>query len=152
MTYEVSDEKRLKALKYLVHLVADVHQPLHAGYRDDKGGNAYQLQAFMRGSNLHALWDTGLIRNMDEDTGITVKRLVAKHVPRKPLSANIAAAAAEESCRIVGLDGFYPQRKVGMDYVGRFTPVVEQRLELAGSRLAVVLNTVLSNRGDKAAM
>jgi hypothetical protein len=50
------DEKRLTALKYLVHLVADVHQPLHAGYRDDKGGNLYQLQTFMRGSNLHARW------------------------------------------------------------------------------------------------
>lgn len=38
------------------HLVADVHQPLHAGYLDDKGGNKYQLQVFGRGSNLHALW------------------------------------------------------------------------------------------------
>lgn len=51
-------EEQLKALKYIVHLVADVHQPLHAGYADDKGGNTYQLQAFGRGTNLHALWDT----------------------------------------------------------------------------------------------
>ena len=36
-----ADEKRLTALKYLVHLVGDVHQPLHAGYQDDKGGNTY---------------------------------------------------------------------------------------------------------------
>jgi len=49
------EEKRLTALKYVVHLVADVHQPLHAGYGEDRGGNTYQLQAFMRGSNLHAL-------------------------------------------------------------------------------------------------
>jgi hypothetical protein len=41
-----ADEVRLRALKYLVHLVADVHQPLHAGYGEDRGGNSYQLQAF----------------------------------------------------------------------------------------------------------
>ena len=64
-------EKRLNALKYLVHLVGDVHQPLHAGYLDDKGGNTYQLQAFMRGSNLHAFWDSGLIKNLGEDVALT---------------------------------------------------------------------------------
>jgi hypothetical protein len=150
LIYEVDEERRLKALKYLVHLVADVHQPLHAGYLDDKGGNKYQLQAFMRGSNLHALWDSGLIRYMDEDTGTTVKRLLTKTGQGKPLSSKLAVAAAEESCRIVGMSGFYPQRKVGMDYVERFTPVMEQRLGLAGSRLAALLNAVLSAQGDKA--
>jgi len=49
------DEARLKALKHVVHFVADVHQPLHAGFADDAGGNTYQLQAFRRGTNLHAL-------------------------------------------------------------------------------------------------
>lgn len=57
------DLDRLKALKYLVHFVADVDQPLHAGFADDKGGNRYHLQAFGRGTNLHALRDSGLINN-----------------------------------------------------------------------------------------
>jgi hypothetical protein len=47
-----TDEKRLVALKYVVHLVADIHQPLHAGYADDRGGNKYQTQAFGRGTSL----------------------------------------------------------------------------------------------------
>lgn len=47
--------ERLKALKYLVHLVADVHQLLHAGKAEDKGGNLYQVHAFGRGTNLHAV-------------------------------------------------------------------------------------------------
>jgi hypothetical protein len=59
------EDKRLLALKYLVHLVGDLHQPLHAGYGDDRGGNSYQLQAFMRGSNLHSVWDTGLIKHLE---------------------------------------------------------------------------------------
>ena len=65
-----TDEVRLRALKYLVHLVADVHQPLHAGYGEDRGGNSYQLQAFMRGTNLHAFWDSGLIRALEQDTAV----------------------------------------------------------------------------------
>ena len=58
---DASSERRLKALKYVVHFVADVHQPLHAGFGDDRGGNRYQVQAYGRGTNLHALWDSGKI-------------------------------------------------------------------------------------------
>ncbi len=42
----VDDEKRLTALKYLVHFMGDIHQALHAGWGDDRGGNSYQLRAF----------------------------------------------------------------------------------------------------------
>jgi len=65
LAFATTDEERLAALKFLVHFVGDVHQPLHAGYLDDKGGNTYQLQAFMRGTNLHALWDTVIIRSFN---------------------------------------------------------------------------------------
>ena len=64
-----SDEARLSALKYVVHFVADVHQPLHAGFADDRGGNTYQLQAFGRGTNLHAVWDTALIQLIQQWPG-----------------------------------------------------------------------------------
>ena len=136
------DEKRLTALKYVVHFVADVHQPLHAGYLDDKGGNTYQLQAFMRGSNLHALWDTGLIKNLNEDTETLTVRL-----RKLPLAAHAndldASHAAQESCQIVGMPGFYPDRQVGTDYIEKFTPTMERRLSLAGVRLAKMLNQAL---------
>jgi nuclease S1 len=72
---DATDEKKLAGLKYLVHFVGDVHQPLHAGYLDDRGGNQYQLQAFMRGSNLHAVWDSGLIKNMNESVQAIAARL-----------------------------------------------------------------------------
>ena len=134
------DDVRLRALKYLVHFVGDVHQPLHAGYKDDKGGNTYQLQAFMRGSNLHAVWDSGLIKNLNEDADVLAKRL---HL--KTLSGRwMAAQAAEESCRIVGTSGFYPGRLVDARYITEFTPIMEQRLALAGSRLAQLLNGLLN--------
>ena len=130
-------DKRLMALKYVVHLVADIHQPLHAGYAEDRGGNTYQLQAFMRGSNLHALWDVGLIKNLDLSNDALTTRLQAKPVPTGAFNAT---SIAEESCRIVGTPGFYPDRKVDVPYIERFTPVMEQRLAEAGARLAAMLN------------
>jgi hypothetical protein len=133
------DEARLKALKYVVHFEADVHQPLHAGYLDDKGGNTYQFQAFGKGGNLHAFWDSGLIGNLNQDTDVLTTRLLAKRDAPDAADLNVVHAA-EESCRIVGTAGFYPERKVGQDYVQRYTPVMEQRLTVAGARLAGILN------------
>ena len=133
------DEQRLKALKYLVHFVGDVHQPLHAGYLDDKGGNTYQLQVFMRGSNLHAVWDSGLIKYLNEDAAVMASRLAKgpQTVTWTPVQA------AEESCQIVSTPGFYPGRLIDGEYISAFTPTMEERLRLAGKRLAALLNRFL---------
>ena len=136
------DETRLTALKYVVHFVGDVHQPLHAGYQDDKGGNTYQVQAFSRGSNLHSLWDSGLIKNLHEEPAALATRLLKTNASSVAVDTD-PSHAAQESCRIVGAADFYPDRKVGTEYVEKYTPVVEQRLTIAGQRLAAMLNRVL---------
>jgi hypothetical protein len=136
-----SDAKRLIALKYLVHFVADVHQPLHAGFQDDKGGNKYQLQAFLKGSNLHAVWDSGLIKNLNEEPQAMADRLL-KTLQGLPVTELNPVNAAQESCGIVSLKGFYPERLVTPEYVARYTPVLETRLATAGARLAGLLNAV----------
>jgi nuclease S1 len=135
------DEKRLTALKYVVHLIGDIHQPLHAGFGDDRGGNSYQLQAFMRGSNLHAVWDSGLIRNQGLENEAVVKSLLIRPlgISRSPFNA---ASIAMESCRIVAQPGFYPERFVTVDYVERYVPVMSFQLAQAGFRLAQVLNSL----------
>jgi hypothetical protein len=134
------DENRLLALKYVIHFVGDVHQPLHAGYGDDRGGNSYQLQAFMRGSNLHTVWDSGLIRNLNQDVDTLTARLETGAVTGVSFDA---VRVAEESCLIVDTPGFYPDRLVDMPYIENYTPVMEQRLTLAGARLATLLNQLL---------
>jgi len=132
-------ERRLKALKYVVHLVGDLHQPLHAGYQDDRGGNSYTLQAFMQARNLHALWDGGLVKNLNLDnTALTA--LVRQSTPQQEQSNLSLSQAAEESCRLVATPGFYPVRQVSERYVQQFTPVLLQRLAMAGARLAGLLN------------
>ncbi len=136
------DAQRLVALKFVVHLVADVHQPLHAGHADDRGGNRYQLQAFGSGTNLHALWDSGLLRERND----TAKALVHKlqSLPSSTLAHDLDLThAARESCSIVDKPGFYPPHILPDDYATRFSPLLDRQLELAAARLAGWLNRAL---------
>ena len=57
--------ERAVALKFVVHLVGDLHQPMHASPRDDKGGNEYQVNLGGDGSNLHRIWDGTIIKRRD---------------------------------------------------------------------------------------
>jgi len=135
------DAERLLALKYLVHLIADVHQPLHAAFGDDRGGNRYQLQAFGIGTNLHALWDGGLIENWPG--GLKALRVEVATRRLSPV-ASIPAEWAAESCRIVSTPDFYPvDRSIGSEYAKRWRRTVVDRLVLAGQRLAAILNASL---------
>ena len=57
-----SRQERVEALKFLVHFVGDVHQPLHVSYARDKGGHDIKVTFFENNTNLHSLWDSGMIR------------------------------------------------------------------------------------------
>ena len=72
---------RLKALRYLVHFVEDVHQPLHVGDNNDRGGNQLQLTFYEQGSNLHRVWDSGILSKMGRDEDRHVARITSKITP-----------------------------------------------------------------------
>jgi hypothetical protein len=136
------DRAKLTALKYLVHFVADIHQPLHAGYSDDKGGNKYQIRFMSKGTNLHALWDSGLIDQIGKDSDALATELMATQMPAEASNLDMVNAALE-SCQIIRGLGFYPpNRKLRFEYVDSYIPVVKTRLALAGGRLAGILNGV----------
>lgn len=136
------DEQRLIALKWVVHLVGDVHQPLHAGFKGDKGGNLYQVQAFGRGTNLHSLWDGVLIRN--RAGGLDALRAATTTIAVAPAATLQAGAWAVESCEIVVTPGFYPDGHfIDQAYVDRWDPVLVVRLKRAAQRLAATLNDAL---------
>ena len=61
-----SVEDRRFALRFLIHCVEDLHQPCHVGDNHDKGGNQTQVRFFDRGTNMHALWDTGMIERVSK--------------------------------------------------------------------------------------
>lgn len=139
-----SDAEQLKALKFLIHLVADVHQPLHAGHAEDRGGNLFQLQAHGRGTNLHAVWDSGLVANWQG--GLSALE-AAVRAGGQSTASGAPALWAEESCRLVEEPWFYPNaRLLDEAYSSRARVVVVDRLRLAADRLANLLNLRLQAR------
>ena len=61
-----SVEDRRFALRFLIHCIEDMHQPCHVGDNRDKGGNQTQVRFFDRGTNMHAVWDTGMIERVSK--------------------------------------------------------------------------------------
>lgn len=149
-------EARRNALKLLVHLVGDAHQPLHAGYQDDRGGNEFQLNYRGRGApegegtNLHRVWDYWLLRSAGLDNASYAGHLRGLPLPADP-AADSAAPAAQwslESCRLIGSASVYPtQRKITDDYLDQHRPLAETRLRQAGARLAALINSALDPAG-----
>ena len=140
-----SREQRQVALKQLVHFIGDIHQPLHAGLAEDRGGNTVQLRWLGTGSNLHQLWDSGLIASLEPDWQRYLRRLEPVALRLEPGSPQ-AADWAMQSCAIVASDGFYPDSgKPGLAYRDRWQGVLEQRLTLAGLRLAATLDRLLTD-------
>jgi hypothetical protein len=143
-----SDNARRQALKFVVHFVGDVHQPLHAGYRDDNGGNTYQVQFDVEVTKMHNVWDSKMLYTRDFDWRAYAQALdslvpITLPAPIAPLD-NPYAQWAEESCRITAGPGFYPaSHKIDQAYVRAELPVAERRLREAGRRLAGVLNLAL---------
>lgn len=136
--------QRAVALKFLVHFVADVHQPLHAGFGHDKGGNTFQVNIDGRGSNLHRVWDFELPARNGEDHAAQMRTLAAAPLP--PAGELEPPRWAEESCRVVLVEGFYPsRRRLAETYFERHLPQAQARMRLAASRLAALLEDALGS-------
>lgn len=136
-------EARIAGLKWVLHLVADVHQPLHAGRAEDRGGNDLQVRWDGDGTNLHALLDSGLLRQPGRRAVPFARDLMARlPAPDAGLvrwSRDAPARWAEDSCRNVG--AVYPaSARIDDDYARRTRALLESRLLLAGWRLAGLLN------------
>jgi hypothetical protein len=138
-----SPAERAQALAFVVHFVGDIHQPLHAGYRHDAGGNDFQVRWHGQGTNLHHVWDSLML----DSTHLSAAQFTAKlAAERTPIAAGGSPVQwAEESCRVDRDDGVYPSsRRINADYVERELPVAEQRLRQAAARLAELLNRDLA--------
>ncbi len=144
--------QRQEALKFLVHFVQDMHQPVHVGHRSDRGGNQLQVQFFDKGSNLHRVWDSDLLEHSKRSQADYVRTLEARITPA--LAADWSQGTIEdwanESLKIAR--GAYTQpevagelrsgAKLSQPYYEANLPIAEQRIEQAGVRLAVVLNAI----------
>lgn len=139
--------ERADALRWVIHLVADIAQPLHA-YGADRGGNLLQARIGARGTNLHQIWDSVLLDASHLDSLALADHLERRSqttLPPATIAWNPSAPVswAEESCRAMTADA-YRGGEIDASYVRRFGPVDEQQVKLAGYRLAALLNAVLA--------
>lgn len=161
-----SHAARRDALKFLVHLVGDVHQPLHAGSREDSGGNGFQVslrresaragspggaRAAVEGTNLHTVWDSRVLAS----AGLTRVQYVARlRESLAGVAGNVGdmgdvgedapMAWARESCALVDAASLYPPaHTLDGGYLAAHRPLAEQRIVTAAVRLAALLNAVL---------
>lgn len=150
----VNPRDRLDALKFLAHFVGDLHQPLHAGYFDDLGGNSVSVTAGQSQRNLHSVWDSYLIQLAGKpwsDYAAELQRDI-NPVDRTAWSANLDPLLwATESFQIVEDDvyedlGTSPANAKVIDqrYYLLNQLTVERRLKQAGVRLARMLEQAFS--------
>lgn len=163
---------RRDALKFVVHLVGDEHQPMHAGNRPDSGGNRFQVslrtsiapEAYARksyvdgvmGTNLHSVWDYYILASRGLDLQAYADALDTPPSPADvgPVGAGVLLAWAEDSCALIDRAGLYPaddQHVMDHTYLDRFRPLAETRVQLAGARLAALLNQALGDAPQGAA-
>ena len=145
---QLSQKEKRENLYFLGHFITDLHQPLHVSYADDRGGNSTEVQYFGRNTNLHRLWDSQLLVDLN-------KAATAKKPPRplnqtelKQLLAMLDVGKkagtdlmdiANESYVITRqiyqeLNWFLPDA-YAQQYVQKFQPIALQQIAKAQYRL-----------------
>lgn len=159
-----ADDKKAFALKFVIHLVGDLHMPLHVGTGTDQGGNLCHVTFMGKPTNLHALWDEGMIsftslsftemakfiteeKKIDDfvaaqsgsliDWALESKNIVATLYPADGVASS-GAGSMKAYCKKEVLPEEIP--KLSYEYSYKFMPVVQKRLYEAGVRLAMLLN------------
>ena len=144
--------KRVEALMFLVHLVGDIHQPMHCVDRNDAGGNHLAVTFFDKPMSLHAVWDYGIIDKHTFNWGEYVRRLEQSWFPGKEIRALQRGEPADWAwdAHLVAVEVAYvlpEDLKLADGYYRRSLPAVDRQLALAGLRLARVLNEAFGRRG-----
>jgi hypothetical protein len=136
-------KKEIEAIKILIHLVGDLHQPLHVGCCDDQGGNKVRLKWFREDSNLHRVWDSDMIdgtklsySELGESLGKPNKTTVKKWQSTKVRDWADESMSARKQVYNIG------KGNLSYEYAYENMPLVKERLLLAGVRLAGLLNEI----------
>jgi S1/P1 Nuclease len=141
---------KAEALRYVVHFVGDLHQPLHDEDNGDKGGNGRRVTFDGKPDNLHWAWDTGLIEHINRNPEALAAELESK------ITAQDRAEWDKGSLGDWVLEGHRLAQTVAYGdlpagdpapisaaYEGQADPVIKTQLEKAGVRLAYLLNQAL---------
>lgn len=140
----LSDEEEKEKLKMLIHLVGDIHQPLHVGTGEDQGGNQTEVEWFYEDSNIHRVWDTEMIegRNLSYTEFSTAINHPTDQQIEKWQNTDVldwAEEAMDLRDRVYDLPD---DRQLSYEYQYENRKVLDRQLLKGGVRLADVLNEI----------
>lgn len=142
----LNKEAQAVALRMLVHLVGDLHCPMHMGHKSDRGGNGWQVQYFNNGKNLHGIWDSDLVESAHKWTYTEWVEQIDR--ADKAAQAEILKGSLDDWGKETYLlaTQVYEKTPVGSklsyDEVSYWAPVIEQQFLRGGLRLASILNGI----------
>jgi hypothetical protein len=140
-----SRNQQIVALKFIVHFVGDLHQPMHVSRAEDKGGSTIQLNYDGHGINLHSLWDTKLLHQ----AGSSYERLAEKYDHPTPEQIKKWQSdplitwvweSYQLSTRLYAEVAAMHGHKINNRYYETHISIIQDRIEKAGIRLAGILN------------
>ncbi|WGF91339.1 S1/P1 nuclease [Aequorivita marisscotiae] len=142
-----SKEDKVFYLKMLVHFMGDLHQPLHIGLAEDKGGNDFQVRWFKDGTNLHTVWDSKMIDFYDMSYSELAKNTdVLSKQQIEAVKKGTVIDWMYESREIC--ENIYQNtevgEKLGYNYMYKYMDVLRFQLQKGGIRLATVLNEIFN--------
>ncbi|KAG2689808.1 hypothetical protein I3760_09G156700 [Carya illinoinensis] len=154
-----------EALMFLSHFIGDVHQPLHVGFTEDKGGNTIIVRWYRRKTNLHHVWDDMIIDSALKTFYGSDLEIMIQSIQRNITDGWSTDLALWENCSdndTVCPDPYAsesislackfayrnatPGTTLGDDYFLSRLPIVEKRLAQGGIRLAATLNRVFTSQ------
>jgi len=130
------------ALVFLIHFVGDVHQPLHCGYGDDRGGNDIRVNWYGTSTNLHSVWDVNIIQKWTTSYETAAKELLETIKQNDPYtnSTDALALGDESFYWVQNLVYNFTGSDLGDAYYQMSLPIVKDRLAAAGVRLGKLLD------------
>jgi len=141
---------RAQALKYVVHFVGDLHQPLHDEDNGDSGGNGRHVVFEGHPDSLHWMWDTGLLERVNRNAGALAADLESRITPRDrtewtkgTIEDWVMEGHRLAQTVVYGDLGSENPAVIGPAYQGQADQVIELQLEKAGVRLAYLLDAAL---------
>lgn len=139
-------EERQLALKILIHLLGDIHQPMHLGHASDLGGNRIKVRWFGREQNIHSIWDTALPESAHKWSYTEWQQQIDRvsDVEAEILASGSVDDWAKETMLVAAnvYNAYRPGTEASYDAVADATPIVEAQLLKGGLRLAQLLNSI----------
>ncbi len=138
-------KSRQQAFAWLCHFTGDLHQPLHAGFADDRGGNNFEVDFRGEQTNLHSVWDSGII-NQHTDTVEELAKTVSS-LPQSGISENWSPEMVNrwtDESHQIAIDIYPPSSEIDACYERQNWELIKRQINIAASRLAMIMNSELS--------